>query len=86
MFYGRLQAGCYTEIVMDGYVINEEDIDKIFRYLKTHKPEKATRECAIQLLEIMQDAVKMLVRTDIEFAEELEKALIELEAQKSKNK
>ena len=37
---------------MDGYVINEKDIESMIRRLKIHKPEKATRENAILLLEI----------------------------------
>ena len=64
---------------MSGYVINEEDIEKTLCYLKIHRPEKVNRACAIQLLEIMHKAIKKLVKTDIIFAEELEKALLELD-------
>ena len=64
---------------MSGYQINEEDIEAAISYLKIHKPEKANKECAVQLLEIMHNTVKKLVSTDIEFAEELEKALLKQE-------
>ena len=62
---------------MDGYVINEEDIETVIRYLKIHKPEKANRECAIQVLEIMHGAAKRVASNSPEFAEELEKALLQ---------
>ena len=62
---------------MDGYVISEEDIGVVIRYLKVHRPEKANRTSAIQLLEIMHGAAKRLASTDLEFAEELERALLQ---------
>lgn len=67
---------------MDDYVINEADIEKVLRYLKIHKPEKATRGSAIQLLEIMHGAAKKIAIKDPRFAETLEDALLELERDK----
>ena len=69
---------------MDGYIINEEDMETVMRYLKIHKPEKASRECAIQLLEIMHGAAKRIALEDSAFAGELEKALLELEQNKQR--
>ena len=51
----------------------------MIRSLKIHKPEKATRENAILVLEIWHKAAKKLAIEDPEFAEELEKALVQSE-------
>ena len=76
-------ARCYTEVVMDGYVIDEDKIQQALSYLKIHKPEKATREFAIQWLEILPGGLKKIAFEDPEFAEELESALRKLEQDQS---
>ena len=68
---------------MDGYVINEKDIESMIRRLKIHKPEKATRENAIRLSEIWHKAAKKISVEDPGFAEELEKALAQPEQEET---
>lgn len=64
---------------MSGYIIIEADVEAVVRYLKIHRPEKADRGYAIQLLEIMHSAAKKIASKNIELIEELDKALLELE-------
>lgn len=40
----------------------EEDIQKALHYLKTHHPERATREAAIKLLSGMKVAAKDIAK------------------------
>lgn len=53
---------------MTGYKINEKDIQSVIRYLKIHDPENADREYAIQILELMHDIAKRMVKKDVGFA------------------
>jgi hypothetical protein len=56
------------------YHINEEDIQKIVRYLEIHDPQNADRDYAIQLIESMQSFGSELARTDEALAEAIQKA------------
>lgn len=64
---------------MSGYRINEDDINRVIRYLKANRPGKATREYAIQILEIIHKAAKKLANLDPNLNEEIEKAIAELD-------
>lgn len=66
---------------MNGYQINEKDIQSVIRYLKIHDPDNADREYAIQVLELMHNAVKRMVKKDVGFAELFLKALEEKQSQ-----
>ena len=66
---------------MIGYGINEKDIETVIRYLAIHNPANADREYAIQLLELMREMAREMIKTDIEFTELLLKALKERKRQ-----
>lgn len=61
----------------DEYHQNEEDIQKVIRYLEIHDPENANREYAIQYIESMQGFGSELARADESLAEVLKKKLDE---------
>ena len=42
---------------MSDYLITDEDIDAVVRYLKIYHPENASREYAQQLLEFIKSAL-----------------------------
>ena len=63
----------------------EEDIKTALRYLKAHKPEKATLKEAIRLRALMQKLAEKLVASDMEFAELLLKAIEEEKAKSEKD-
>lgn len=60
---------------MSGYIINDDDIARVVRYLKTRRPERANREYAIQLLEVLHNAAKRVASVDPELINELEDLL-----------
>lgn len=61
----------------DEYHQNEEDIQKIIRYLQIHDPKNANRDYAIQYIESMQGFGSELARSDEALAEALKKKLDE---------
>lgn len=61
----------------DEYHKNEEDIQKIIRYLQIHDPKNANREYAIQYLESMEGFGNELARSDEALAEVIKKKLDE---------
>ena len=61
----------------DEYHKNEEDIQKVIRYLKIHDPKNANRDYAIQYIESMQGFGGELARSDESLAEALKKKLDE---------
>jgi len=61
----------------DEYHRNEEDIQKILRYLQVHDPKNANREYAIQYLEAMEGFGGELARADESLAEAVKKKLDE---------
>lgn len=61
----------------DEYHKNEEDIQKILRYLQIHDPKNANREYAIQYLDSMEGFGSELARTDESLAEALKEKLDE---------
>lgn len=69
---------------MNGYRINEDDIARVIRYLETSRPEKASREHAIQLLEIVHGAAKSLAANDADIVREIERSLGESDQAESK--
>lgn len=66
----------------DEYHYNEEDIQKIVRYLKIHDPKNANRDYAIQYIESMQGFGSELARNDGSLAEALKKKLDEKKEKK----
>lgn len=60
---------------MDGYKINEKDIETVLRYLRIKDPKNAHREYAVQKLMVMNELAKELANQDLEFAELLDKAI-----------
>lgn len=61
----------------DEYHQNEEDVQKVLRYLEIHDPKNANREYAIQYIESMQGFGNELARADESLAETLKKKLDE---------
>jgi len=61
----------------DEYHKNEEDIQKILRYLQIHDPKNANREYAIQYLDSMEGFGSELARSDESLAEALKEKLDE---------
>ncbi|HET8671406.1 MAG TPA: hypothetical protein VFM05_12500 [Candidatus Saccharimonadales bacterium] len=61
----------------DEYHKNEEDIQKIIRYLQIHDPKNANRDYAIQYIESMQGFGSELARSDESLAEAIKKKLDE---------
>lgn len=61
----------------DEYHQNEEDIQKIVRYLQIHDPKNANREYAIQYLDSMEGFGSELARSDESLAEAIKKKLDE---------
>lgn len=61
----------------DEYHKNEEDIQKVIRYLEIHDPKNANRDYAIQYIESMQGFGSELARSDESLAEALKKKLDE---------
>lgn len=57
------------------YEINEQDIERTIRFLKTIDPENATPEMAISLLEDLQAGVHKLSHDNPELLESLYKEL-----------
>ncbi len=70
---------------MIGYEINEKDIKAVIRYLQIHNPANADREYAIQLLELMKEIAREMIKTDMEFTELLLKALKERKRRTQEN-
>lgn len=60
---------------MEGYQINEKDIEAVIRYLKIHDPKNADRDYAIQYLESLQGVASEIAQNDSELAEILRQAL-----------
>ncbi|MGD8373401.1 MAG: hypothetical protein PVI21_00915 [Candidatus Woesebacteria bacterium] len=67
----------------DEYHKNEEDIQKILRYLQVYDPKNTNREYAIQYLDSIEGFGNELARADEGLAEKLKKSLDE--KKKSKN-
>jgi hypothetical protein len=63
------------------YHKNEEDIQKILRYLQIHDPKSANREYAIQYLDSMEGFGNELARSDESLAEAIKKKLDEKKPQ-----
>lgn len=61
----------------DEYHKNEEDIQKVIRYLQIHDPKNANRDYAIQYIESMQGFGSELARSDEALAEAIKKKLDE---------
>lgn len=61
----------------DEYHKNEEDIQKIIRYLQIHDPKNANREYAIQYLDSVEGFGNELARSDEALAEAIKKKLDE---------
>lgn len=61
----------------DEYHKNEEDIQKVIRYLEIHDPKNANRDYAIQYIESMQGFGSELARSDESLAEAIKKKLDE---------
>ena len=61
----------------DEYHRNEEDIQKILRYLQIHDPKNANRDYAIQYLDSMEGFGNELARSDESLAEAIKKKLDE---------
>lgn len=61
----------------DEYHQNEEDVQKVIRYLQIHDPKNANREYAIQYIESMQGFGNELARSDEGLAEAVKKKLDE---------
>lgn len=59
----------------DEYHQNEEDIQKMIRYLQIHDPKNANRDYAIQYIESMQGFGSELARSDEVLAEAIKKKL-----------
>ncbi len=53
----------------DNYEINEDDIQKVIKYLEFHDPKNAGREYAIEFIEAMQVEGNEIARTDEKLAE-----------------
>jgi hypothetical protein len=70
---------------INGYEINETDIESVINYLSIHDPKNADRVYAIQLLITMQELAHELANKDIDTAELLEKALKKSEPSKTTN-
>lgn len=51
------------------YEINEDDIQKVIKYLEFHDPKNADREYAIEFIEAMQIEGNEIARTDEKLAE-----------------
>lgn len=60
---------------MEGYQINEKDIETVIRYLKIHDPKNADRDYAIQYLESLQGVASEIAQNNSELAEILRQAL-----------
>ncbi len=60
---------------MNGYKINEKDIERVMDWLRATRPKEADRGHATQLLMGMNELAKDLVNQDLDFAELLEKAM-----------
>lgn len=61
----------------DEYHQNEEDIQRVIRYLQIHDPKNATRDYAIQYIESMKGFGSELARSDESLAEAIKKKLDE---------
>lgn len=61
----------------DEYHQNEEDIQKVIRYLQIHDPKNANREYATQYIDSMQGFGSELARSDESLAETMKKKLDE---------
>lgn len=61
----------------DEYHKNEEDIQKILRYLQIHDPKNANREYVLQYLDSMEGFGNELARADESLAEAVKKKLDE---------
>ena len=61
----------------DEYHHNEEDIQKVIRYLQIHDPKNANRDYAIQYIDSMQGFGSELARSDEALAEAIKKKLDE---------
>lgn len=61
----------------DEYHKNEEDIQKVIRYLEIHDPKNANRDYAIQYIDSMQGFGSELARSDESLAEAIKKKLDE---------
>ncbi len=61
----------------DTYEISEQDIESVMHYLKTHEPEKATRENAIAMLEDLRAGVHSMAHNNPELLEQLQQELSE---------
>lgn len=61
----------------DEYHKNEEDIQKVIRYLEIHDPKNANRDYAIQYLDSMEGFGSELARSDESLAEAIKKKLDE---------
>ena len=53
----------------DNYKINEDDIQKVIKYLEFHDPKNADRDYAIEFIEAMQIEGNEIARTDEKLAE-----------------
>jgi len=65
---------------MSDYEINEQDIDKVVRFLQLTDPQHATPEIAIEILETMQATVHKMSHED---PEKLEKIWQDLKKRKN---
>lgn len=54
---------------MSGYSINEDDIQKVLKYLEIHDPKNADRDYAIEFIEAMRVYGNEIARTDEGLAE-----------------
>ena len=63
----------------------KKDLEKILRYLKFHKPERANKEGTLRMHAAMQKLAQKWVGEDIDFAELLVKALEEEESQEDRD-
>ncbi len=68
---------------MSGYIINEDDIEKMLRFLELHDPKNADRDYAVQLLEQYRSLGANLSRNDEDLADVLVKKLQDDEAKAS---
>lgn len=57
---------------MSSYQINEEDIQKVMKYLEFHDSKNANREYAIEFIEAMQSTSNEIARSDEELAKAIQ--------------